>query len=205
MTDLNDQRYPLLWPENKPRCRSPRNSAFKARSFAEARDLMLDELGRLGAKQVVLSTNIPLRNDGLPRSGMPAPKDCGVAVYFSLSVKGVMRPHAMAMDGYDHVEDNLYAIAKHIETTRAQERWGVQSAAQGFAGFAQLPPKRGARPWREVLGLAGDAVGSEMVGLIDQRFRALARERHPDVAGGSTDLMAELNTAREEALNEVRR
>ena len=41
------------------------------------------ELHLLGARNIVISTNIELRREGLPDAGRPAPADLGVAVYFT--------------------------------------------------------------------------------------------------------------------------
>ena len=38
---------------------------------------------------------------------------------------------------------------------------------------------------------------------VEARFRTLAKRRHPDVDGGSAELMAELNQAREDAVREL--
>ncbi len=56
-----------------------------ARVRARARDDLVAELRRFGAKDVVLSTSVPLRLDGLPLAAARQPDDPGVAVYFSLT------------------------------------------------------------------------------------------------------------------------
>lgn len=193
-----DMRFPLRWPDGRPRTRNPLVSAFKRdRTFAEARHALIRELDLLGARRVIISSNVPLRNDGLPRSGQPQPKDTGVAVYFELGAPG--RPHAMACDRWRHVEDNLYALAKHVEAMRGQQRWGVASVEQAFAGFVALPPARASQSWRTVLGFGSEPVSRT---AIEERFRALALFHHPD-RGGTNEKMAELSAARDEALREA--
>ncbi|KAB2689706.1 J domain-containing protein [Brucella tritici] len=205
--------FPLHWPQHRPRTASPVRATFNkkvvrpGKSYAETQSLSIaDALGRLqrevdllGAKQYVLSSNVELRLDGLPRSGQAEPKDRGVALYFHL----VDKPHCLPCDRYDRVADNIAAIAKHIEATRAIERYGVADMAEMFAGFTALPPHFNKRNWRAVLGFAAfDHVTKE---TVEARFKKLAKERHPDVDGGSHQAMAELNQAREEALREVSR
>jgi len=48
------------------------------------RDYLFVELDRLGEKNIIISTNLALRNDGLPRANQKMPDDAGVAVYFTL-------------------------------------------------------------------------------------------------------------------------
>jgi hypothetical protein len=68
----------------------------------------------------------------------------------------------------------------------------VMRLERAFAGFAPLPPPT---QWWDTLQVRHDA-GRE---VIEAAFRRLALEHHPD-RGGSSDKMAELNRAREDAL-----
>ncbi len=205
------ERFPLSWPVGWPRTPHPRKSPFdRNRSLDNARRKLDDELRLAGASLVRLSTNIELRLDGKPYSGWRQPADRGVAVYFVLDKK----PVALACDRWDRVEDNVYALAKHVEALRGQERWGVGTVAQAFAGYALPPPSgepttpsrsSGGRPWREVLGF-GDSfpagLEKDALQLLDLRFKRLARERHHDVGGSDSD-MAELNVAHHQALTDL--
>lgn len=66
MTEEIDRRFPLSWPAGWPRTRNRGVSRFaRNRSFAAARTELLEELARLGAKRIVLSTNVELRLVGL--------------------------------------------------------------------------------------------------------------------------------------------
>jgi len=214
MTDA----FPLQWPQNRPRTASRKRAAFgkKVRQSGQSYDTheqltvadalfrLQDEIDRLGARQYVLSTNLEPRLDGLPRSSQREPADPGVALYFHLNGK----PHCLPCDTYDRVADNIAAIAKHIEATRAIERYGVANLAEMFAGFTALPAPGAKRPWREILGLpprpdwkgSGPANDREQ---IETAYRIKAKRCHPDAPGGSHDAMAELNRAREDALREV--
>ncbi len=51
-------------------------------------------------------------------------------------------------------------------------------------------------PWWQVLGVEETASPE----AIDAAYRALAQRRHPDRPGGSHDLMADLNRARDAGL-----
>jgi hypothetical protein len=114
--------YPLQWPQGWKRASWRQRAAFgqqgargwkEALTVAKARQRLSDELDRLGATYVTLSTNIELRLDGQPRSNQAEPGDPGVAAYFRLGGKQI----ALACDKWDRVADNIAALAKHIEAS----------------------------------------------------------------------------------------
>ena len=186
--------YPLSWPLGKPRTDYRTPASFKT-SLADARDGLMLELARMSATDVVLSTNLELRRDGLPYASRGRPADPGVAVYFIW--KG--QQYAFACDCWEKVEDNLQAIRKTVEAIRGISRWGTGEMMQAaFAGFKSLPEQSQAPTWWEVLGVRSDATLRE----IDDAYRALAKKAHPDVAGGSTEKMQQLNEARQAAWRE---
>jgi hypothetical protein len=76
-------------------------------SIAQALERVMGELRTMGVElsKVIISTNLELRNDGLPRSGQRAPSDPGVSVYWN--VRGQKHQRCMAIDHYDRVQDNL--------------------------------------------------------------------------------------------------
>ncbi|WP_430436812.1 hypothetical protein [Oceanibaculum nanhaiense] len=204
------EAYPLHWPAGRPR-RQPQDrkrasfgkvqqragqswSSKSELSVADAMRRLQDEMDRMGARLPVVSSNVELRLDGLPRSGQREPQDPGVAVYFQLNGT----PHCLPCDTYDRVADNIAAVAKHIEATRAIERYGVADLSEMFQGFRALPPPR-PRTWREVLVMPE---GPHSLHDVEVMYRRLARSRHPD-NGGSTEAMAELNAAREAARKEL--
>lgn len=200
--------YPLQWPAGRPR-RAPAsrksgkfNKSRTVQSYggtyqrkgeitiAESLKRLQDELDKIGARYPVVSTNLDVRLDGLPRSGQRKPEDPGVAVYFQLQGE----PHCLPCDTYDDVAQNIAAVAAHIEATRAIERHGVASVREMFSGFAAIAAQPGQRAWWAVLDVSDRASMDE----IEAAYRRLARERHPD-HGGSAEKMAELNIARDEA------
>ncbi len=190
--------FPLSWPLSRPR--TPRHqirpSAFGKHSLAAARDELLRELSRLGAARVVISTNIPLRKDGLPRADWRNPDDAGVAIYFRLRD----RPTVFACDRWVKVEHNIWAIASTIAAQRGVTRWGSVEMEQAFSSYAALPPPTTeANNCWTVLELP---FGSS-VDLINERYRLLSQVRHPD-RGGTQEAMAALNKARAEALAVVK-
>lgn len=52
--------YPLQWPEGWPRTKRPVRARFKT-SFARARDGLIHEIKLHGGRNIVISTNIPIR------------------------------------------------------------------------------------------------------------------------------------------------
>lgn len=195
---MSEEAYPLSWPQGKPRTpwNRQKRGSFKREgrplTMPGARDRVTDELRRLGARYVVVSSNVPVRLDGLPKAGQRKPDDPGVCVYFQLDAK----PYAMACDTYDAVEQNLAAVAAHIEATRAITRHGVASAAETLQAFQALPAP-GGRHWTAVLGLQKGATSSD----IQQAHRRLLLDNHPD-RGGNESAMADINAARDAALKE---
>ena len=175
-------------------------------SLDRARKLLVDELERLKARGVILSTNVPLRLDGQPRAGeLRASMDPGVAVYFQLKGK----PMVMASDGYSNIAANVRSLGLAIEALRQLERHGGGVMMErAFAGFSALPPPDGSRTkraWWVVLNYGEDpeARADLSVDEVTARFKTLAKRRHPDVDGGSAELMAELNEARDDAVRDL--
>lgn len=209
----NPQRFPLAWPAHRPRKPSHQrrqgkfSSGGKPLSMAYAVGRLDAELQRLGAMYPVLSTNVELRLDGQPRSNQANPVDPGACVYFTLKGK----PFALACDTYTKVEQNVAALAAHLDNTRGIERHGVATAAESLEAFSALPPPAGSttlatRGWRDVLGFAASFPHgydpADAMTLIGVRYRERAGKAHPD-NGGSDAAMAELNAARDAARKEV--
>jgi hypothetical protein len=188
------EAYPLYWPEGYKRTRSRGRSKFKT-GFGAARNLLFAELGRMGASRIILSTSIPLRNDGLPRANTrPDGGDTGVAVYFHRKGK----PMVLACDKYDRSEDNIYAIAKTIDAMRGIERWGSSEMLErAFTGFKALNSENDGESWWSILGCTATSSADE----INAAYKAKIRVAHPD-AGGSHEAMTRINIARDQALNE---
>ena len=198
------QAYPLHWPDGWPRTHPWERDDSKYRfrkgrydqrspfwSFAEARDALLDELDRLGAINAVLSTNYTVRNDGLPRADRRAPDDTGVAIYFQLNG----RPQVMACDMHVRAEENMRSLALSIEAMRALERHGGgRMMERAFEGFTALPAPDRVKQWWDVLDLWSDATRAD----VEEAWKRLRKERHPDTPGGSTTAFQELQAAYEQ-------
>ncbi|WP_298810484.1 J domain-containing protein [uncultured Sphingomonas sp.] len=199
--------YPLRWPEGRPRTPAPTPAAFRHDgrpiTYTAAKRRLRQQLhamSRAGkpwrTTDMILSTNIRFTAAGTRDQNVSKrdPADTGVAFYFDLDG----RAHVLACDRWDTVPGNIAAIAAHIEALRGQERWGVATLRQAFAGHAALPAPGAAsvRDWWIVLELPSrDATRRD----VDAAYRRLAKERHPDTAGfrgAWDDLVAAYETAK---------
>lgn len=215
-------RYPLQWPVGwkriPPGQRIPGMFAVKAAArdpggyrglkditVSQAVERLGDELRRMGVPDddVLISTNLRLRLDGLPRSDQGEPADPGAAVYW----QDGSQHRCMAIDRYTRVAQNIAALAATIEAMRAIERHGGAAILdRAFTGFTALPAPIAAgmkRDWQVVLELQDLLLPTAED--VERAYRTLAARFHPDRPGGSTEKMAELNVARSEALEEVSR
>lgn len=190
---MTAKSYPLHWPAGRPRSRQFSNAVFKDHgkrvSISVACARLQAELDLIGARDVILSTNLETRLDGAPRGGLPEPVDSGAALYFRLAGRDTV----LACDKWDRVADNVVAIAKHIEALRGQDRWGVGTLEQAFAGYQALPAPE---QWWQVLGCAEDTPQE----TVERVFRELAKKFHPD-RGGSESEMARINAALQASRN----
>jgi hypothetical protein len=165
--------------------------------MGRARDQLVAELSRLDATNVIVSTNVGLRQDGLPYADNRQIADPGIAVYFTWK----KRPMVMARDKFRSVAGNIRSLTLAIEAIRQLERHGGSFMMEkAFQGFIAIAPPNWKKPWRQVFGVGSDWHGS--IAEVTALYREKARNRHPD-AGGSDALMAELNVAFDEAKREL--
>ncbi|MBV7408719.1 hypothetical protein [Maritimibacter sp. DP1N21-5] len=182
------QAYPLQWPDGWPRTnplyrdnghkfqRGDWKGGYKATTINDTRIALAKELEMLGARNVVLSTNVEIRLDGEPYSGRRAPDDPGIAVYFTLDGEAMV----MAQDAYQRVPDNIRSLTLAISGMRQMQRHGGGTMLKrAFAGFTALPPPGDMSPivttpprmWWEVLGVAQDCP----LAVAEAAWKALAR------------------------------
>lgn len=207
--------FPLAWPPGKPRTTVRRVGKFSYKAetkngwqatkditISRAMERLTEELGRLGARDPLLSSNLPRRLDGGVKGDAGNPVDPGVCLYFTLKGK----PMVMACDTFGHVAQNIAALAAHIEATRAIERYGVASAAEALQAFEALPSPSvvalsDRKPWRHVLGFEDSfpsGLAPEEAGMcVQRRWKARQIEAATDAE------RMDLNVARDAALKEL--
>lgn len=198
--------YPLAWPDGWPRTephkvtdgkynfrRNGHHTGNPFWTFGAARDSLLEELRKLSARNVVVSSNFKTdRREGIPVEGARRPTDQGIAVYFVLDGEA----RVMARDAYSRAEENFRSLTLAIEAMRQLERHGGGlMMKRAFQGFVALPAPRS--HW-DVLGLKPGSPADH----VKRAYRARASTAHPD-AGGSDAAMAALNAARDAAFKEL--
>ena len=190
------EAYPLAWPPGWPRHKGTQDSdtRFKGPTFHWDRVYrgLKDELRRIGATQIVVSTNQPLRNDGAPYAQQRNIHDVGVAVYFTRNGKALV----MAQDRFRSIIGNMRSLTISIEGLRQMERHGGATMMErAFDGFAALPAPDSC--WK-ILGLNEQSARVLSRNDITNAFRAKAREEHGN--GGDMDRLVK---ARDEALEKI--
>lgn len=204
MSEQPAEAFPLYWPESWTRTKpyKRRRAPYKVKP-GRALDDLRAELRRFNASHVVISSNIPLRIDGLPRANSMDRhyEDPGVAVYFSLRTGQEMVQHVLACDRWRAVHHNVRAIGLTIEAMRQIQRTGaLELLNRAFEGFKALPPaEKPRRSWWEVMGLNREAATIEVVEAV---WRQRARTAHPD-GGGTEEAIQELNLAMEDARKDL--
>ena len=192
MTTISIDAFPLQWPDGWPRTKRRTEPRYRV-SYQQAVSEMLRELKLLGARNVVVSTNVPIRGDGLPYADWTRRKidDPGVAVYFVRRGKS----QVIACDSWVRVQQNIRAIGLTVVGLRAIQRAGATELLdRAFTGFKALPPAGGGTEshgqWRDILGVRASATFSD----AQSAYRKLAHKYHPD-RGGDAGAMAILNRA----------
>lgn len=179
--------YPLQWPMG--RNRTPRYTR-KGDPFhmpsGKIRHELARELKLMGSDDFVISSNLMVRNDGLPYANQKAPEDPGIALYFTRKGQEI----CISCDQYSSVDANLRAIGKTVEAIRGIERWGTEEMMDAaFTGFAALPAGGNtsnteyvnpfppiSHEWHEVL----QVLPSADIDVIRASYRKLASKYHPD-------------------------
>lgn len=170
------EAYPLQWPIGYKRTTSRQTSRFE-QSAEKAQLFLRKEIERLGGRNLIVSSNVMVRNDGLLYSDMSGAKlpDPGVAIYFKYKGNDVV----MCCDQYSRPWENVYALGKGIEALRGMERWGVSEFMdRAFTGFKALPETTGgiAISWWNILEVPADADEYS----IKSAYQRLAKKYHPD-------------------------
>ena len=197
---MSIEAYPLCWPEgwSLTPAYKRKHSPFKI-TPGRALDELQTEIKRLTGRafrtdEVIISTNIRIRQDGLPYADQRKQSNPGVAVYFKFKGK----PMVFACDNFLLLHDNMHAISKTINALRGIERWGASDMLErAFTGFAALPFYEAPEKWNSVL-----QVGNLNFFTLEdckRNYRLLAAEYHPDMKDGSHDKMVQLNAAMAEA------
>lgn len=183
----------LEWPEDVPMNFEPRESKFTKRPLAEACLELVNELDRFGVEDATITADWSLsrRDEPLTDKRTPSP----VAVHYVRNDK----TFCIAICEYNTVTDNVWAIARTIESFRTIERHGGDATARrAEQSFAALPPPED--PWWTVLGIPRDSDPE----VIEAVYKVKAKKYHPDnQATGDEDLFKKVQAAYDEAKKEA--
>lgn len=185
--------YPLQWPDAMPRTSAGRRirSPFRT-GYTQAVQNVVKSLNGF-QKDSGLRIEHPVLSSNVDLMGRLLDNDPGVAAWFKMDGQWV----AFGVDRFPDPAANVQAIHHIIEARRVELRYGgLAIVRQTFKSFLSLPAPVGSH-WSEVLGVARSAKADE----IEAAHRRLAKEHHPD-RGGSTEMMAKINTARAAGLKE---
>lgn len=190
--------YPLDWPVGWPRTSKPKPSRFgdwnKKPTVNASRQKLENEIRLMGGKDMIISSNIKLRLDGLPRSGQKDPEDSGIAVYFVRNGEMVV----LACDTYDRCGCNLWSIAKTIEAMRGIDRWGCSELLnRAFSGFKAIGETSSTSEyyWYDILEVDPNCTIEE----LKTAYKAKAKIHHPDL-GGDTNSFNRIKNSYEQGL-----
>lgn len=173
-------------------------------NWSKAFELLRYELARIKATNVIIEAGYKpnqVRADGWPYSNAK-PEHSQVRVSFERSGT----PIAFLQVGFKAVEYNVWLIAMTLQALRAVDRYGCSQSGEQYKGWAQLPPGKesiAAAEWSSVeyamrflCQIGNGEVLSLLPADLDVVYRAAARKAHPD-AGGSNELMAKVNRAKD--------
>ena len=173
------EAYPLHWPEGWPHTdvgKRKKSSSFKV-NVGKAIEELYRELEQLGAKDIVLSSNLTLNALHRPYSKQRQPDDPGIAVYFTLNKK----PTVMARDGFADWRDNIRSLGLAVEAIRALRRHGgAHMMDRAFTGFAALEDQSNAN-WRDMIVYYGEDIKK-----AEAHFRRRLHSERPDRHGGQS-------------------
>lgn len=188
--------FPLQWPTGYPRTARPSDTyRFYPASFNAERSMLSDELVRMKAKNIVISTNVPVKQDGNPYASYSKLSDVGVAVYFTVDNKAM----ALCCDKWNTIEANLKALKMSVDAMRGLDRWGVSDIMnRAFIGFKALPERAASFPWWEVLGISRICTRDE----VEEGYKKKAKIHHPN-SGGDPHKWQELQDAYQQGLKQV--
>lgn len=189
------------WPRTPTSSWRRKSAPFRA-GYVDTLEKLEKELGKLRAKNIVVQAYFKerdIRNDGWPRSGA-RPTEPGVVLTFD-SMHGTL---SLPCDFFDSYEDNLRAIAFHLEYLRRSGMYGVTMSGEQYTGWKKLPDTGSSGE-----GFATDEGAADYLSRhsgvaaadilrsypwTQDAFRKAALALHPDRGGDNAD-MALVNAA----------
>lgn len=179
-------------------------SAFDTGMLTKTMRLLQREAGMLGASQVVVQVDGPIRQDGQP--SVTKLRTPAVSVFIE-SRHGPLR---YDVDTFNHWECNLRGIALGLEALRSVDRYGVTKRGEQYTGWKALPP--GTAVATAVPPMSPEAAAQFLIDMLkslvpsslvlsDERVakslcRDAAKIAHPDY-GGDRQVWDQVNAAKD--------
>jgi len=193
---------PLCWPLGWERTKNRRSSAYKI-STDKAVEELLGSIRNMGGRDIILSSNVPVRRDGTMYRGDHSDQripDPGVAVYWSQPhpKTRALEPKVIPCDHWYTVRENVRALGMAVDCMRGLARCGAgQIQDRAFSGFSALPERAGEDCWT-ILGVRRGASRDQCT----ERLRELTRTSHPD-RGGDRQAFSRITEAYHQCLAEA--
>jgi hypothetical protein len=136
---------PLRWPASWPRATRIRDANFSGdRTLTQAVRALAEELTRKDETGFPFAYAVTITcADGTATPNRSA--DPAASVWFSR--RGIDTPFVLACDKWSYPAHNVWALVQHVKALRGQERWGVGTTAQAFAGYVALNASPDAAPY----------------------------------------------------------
>ncbi len=184
------ESYPLHWPDGIPREKNPQRSRFKT-SVTTAILLIKNEIRLSGCTGLIISTNVPLKQNGAPYANYKI-YDAGAAIYYQRKTSTL----CLTCDRWTMVVDNLYAIGKTLHSLRSIKRWvGDGEIDRMYTGFVLLGAA--SEHWSDILDVNKHATHAE----VEKAYLSKRSSAHPD-KGGDADQFVKIQSAYEQYKNE---
>lgn len=181
-----------VWPGGKVTPPGQRGSPFSA-GWSDTKKKLIAELRQLNARNPVIMlalSEADIRRDGLPYADC-RPAHPGVVIAFD-SKHG---PLKLPCDSCREWQQNVRAIAYHLEHLRLSALYGVGRYGEQYRGWKQLPPATAQAATMSVedavrfvmrsAGLAASIAGVlHNPDAYKSGYREAAKRLHPDVNGG---------------------
>jgi hypothetical protein len=179
------------WPPRQPPTPAYQrvHGQFKA-GWQDTMDMLDRELGKLRVRQCIVQLKLKeseIRLDGRPRADA-TPSDPSVVISFD-SKHG---PLLLPCDHFRSWQNNVRAIAYHLQRLRESALYGVGQHGEQYRGWKALPDQSQLTPAMNVeqaatfIGEQVIVVPSSVIGDVEyyrRAYRAAAGKLHPDRGG----------------------
>lgn len=164
-------------------------------------DELESELNGLKAENIVVEGGFArhqIRNDGWPVGGA-SPSTPGIRLSFHS--RRLNAPLSYECNKFTDWQGNLRAIGLTLQRLRLIDELGTSPRGEQYRGWAALPPGGMTMgEWanvEEALRFLAEMVVLPTGTPLDKLYREAAKVAHPDRRGGSQELMAKVNRAKD--------